>query len=208
MAGDRSEDPLDEHSVAPDPLDQFDAWYRDAVEALGEGAAAMAVATATPDGAPSVRMVLLRGFDARGFVFYTSYESRKADELAANPRAALLFHWPVLARQIRIEGPVERVTREESAAYFASRPRGHQLSAWASYQSAPVPDRAALEAQLAEVEARFAGQDVPLPDHWGGYRVAPEVIELWASRADRLHDRVRSTRQPGDGGWLIERLAP
>lgn len=207
MAGDRSEDALDEGSVAPDPLDQFDAWYRDAVEALGEGAAAMAVATATPDGIPSVRMVLLRGFDARGFVFYTSYESRKADDLAANPRAALLFHWPALARQVRIEGPVERVSREESTAYFASRPRGHQLSAWASHQSTPVPDRAALEAQLADAEARFAGQDVPLPDHWGGFRVAPEVVELWTSRADRLHDRVRYTRA-ADGGWLIERLAP
>jgi pyridoxamine 5'-phosphate oxidase len=151
-------------------------------------------------------MVLLRGFDARGFVFYTSYASRKADELAVNRRAALLFHWPALARQVRIEGPVARVSREESAAYFASRPRGHQLSAWASHQSAPVADRAELEARLAEVEARFAGEDVPLPEHWGGYRVAPEVVELWTSRADRLHDRVRYTR--GRDGWVIERLGP
>jgi len=208
MAGDRSEDPLDERAVAGDPLVQFAAWYDAAVAALGDGAAAMAVATAAPDGVPSVRMVLLRGFDERGFVFYTSYVSCKAADLAANPRAALLFHWPALARQVRIEGPVARVSPGESAAYFASRPRGHQLSAWASRQSAPVADRAALEASLADVEARFAGRDVPRPEQWGGYRVTPETVELWTSRADRLHDRVRYTRAAPGSGWVIERLGP
>lgn len=204
----RPDEPLDEHAVARDPLVQFAEWYRAAVEAIGDGAAAMAAATATPDGRPSVRMVLLRGFDDRGFVFYTSYESRKAADLAPNPRAALLFHWPVLARQVRVEGRVERVGDEESAAYFASRPRGHQLSAWASHQSAPVADRAALEASLAAVEARFAGRPVPRPEHWGGYRVVPEVVELWTSRTDRLHDRVRYSRATGGPGWEIERLGP
>jgi pyridoxamine 5'-phosphate oxidase len=201
-------DALDEHRVAADPIVQFGEWYRAAVEEMGDGASAMGVATATPDGQPSVRMVLLRGFDARGFVFYTSYESRKAAELARNARAALLFHWPARARQVRIEGPVAPVTRDESAAYFATRPRGHQLGAWASHQSAPVAGRAALEADLAAVEARFAGGPVPLPERWGGYRVAPEQVELWAGRADRLHDRVRYSRAPGAPGWVIERLGP
>jgi pyridoxamine 5'-phosphate oxidase len=157
-------------------------------------------------------VVLLRSLDARGFVFYTSYESRKAAELVENPRAAVLFHWPQLERQVRAEGRVERVSADESSAYFTARPRGHQLSAWASHQSEPVADRAALEARLAAVEARFAGNAVPRPEHWGGYRLVPDVIELWTSRADRLHDRVRYSRRAGAARtaprWEIERLGP
>ncbi len=207
MADPHPEPALDERTVDPDPFVQFRRWYADAVEAVGDGAAAMTVATASASGRPAARMVLLRGFDARGFVFYTSYESRKAAELDRNPWAALLFHWPRLERQVRAEGRVERVDRVESSAYFASRPRGHQLGAWASRQSAPIPDRATLAAELAAVEARFAGEPVPLPATWGGYRVVPETFELWSSRADRLHDRVRYSATPA-GPWVIERLAP
>jgi pyridoxamine 5'-phosphate oxidase len=198
---------LDERTVARDPLDQFRRWYDEASVATGDKAGAMTVATATPDGRPSARVVLLRGFDERGLVFYTSYDSRKAAELAANPRAAAVLYWPELDRQIRVEGTIERVGADESAAYFASRPRGHRLSAWASPQSEPIGDRAVLEARLADVEARFPdGTDVPLPPFWGGYRLAPEVFEFWVSREDRLHDRVRYRRAGRD--WVIERLAP
>jgi pyridoxamine 5'-phosphate oxidase len=200
-------DELDERRVERNPYRQFARWYDDARVATGDRAAAMTIATATPDGRPSARVVLLRGVDDRGFVFYTNYDSRKAEELDANPRAAAVFHWPALERQVRLEGAVARVEPSESAAYFASRPRGHRLSAWASPQSEPIPDRTFLEARLAEVEARFAPEpDVPLPPFWGGFRLAPEVFEFWMSRPDRLHDRVRYRRDAT--GWVIERLAP
>jgi pyridoxamine 5'-phosphate oxidase len=203
VSGFPAETRLDE--VDPDPLRQFASWLA-AEEAAGVRAPeAMALATAA-GGAPSLRMVLLRGFDERGFVFYTSYESRKARELEDNARAALLFHWARLGRQVRIEGRVELAGRAESEAYFATRPRGHQLAAWASRQSAPVT-RDELEAAVAELERRFAGTEVPLPPTWGGYRVEPGAYEFWQHRADRLHDRFAYARQP-DGAWRIERLAP
>jgi len=195
---------LDETAVDPDPLRQFAAWFEEAGAAGVRAPEAMALATATSDGRPSVRMVLLKGFDERGFVFFTGYESRKGAELAANPRAALLFHWDALGRQVRIEGTVERVSKAESDAYFRSRPRGAQISATVSPQSRVVESRASLEALAAELEA--GGDDIPRPPTWGGFRVRPETYELWQHRANRLHDRLRYRRN--GGGWTIERLAP
>lgn len=201
-------DAFDERSVDPDPFRQFAAWYADAEAATDDRAAAMVIATATSDGRPSARVVLLRGVDERGFVFFTNYGSRKSDELAENAHAAGLFYWRELDRQIRVEGPTTKIAPDESDAYFAQRPRGHQVGAWASPQSAPISDRAALQARFDEAEDRFAddGRPVPRPDFWGGYRLAPVTFEFWQNRADRLHDRVRYARR--DGGWLIERLAP
>jgi pyridoxamine 5'-phosphate oxidase len=200
-------DELDAATVERDPFRQLDRWYEEARAATGDKAAAMTVATATRDGRPSARVVLLRGLDERGLVFYTNYDSRKAGELDANPHAAAVFHWPALERQVRVEGTIARVSTEESAAYFAGRPRGHRLGAWASPQSETIPDRASLEARLANVEARFPdGVEVPLPPFWGGYRIAPATFEFWCSRSDRLHDRIRYRWV--DGGWVIERLAP
>ncbi len=203
--------PFDEHTVDPSPFRQFERWFAEAQDATDDRAAAMTIATATPDGRPSARVVLLRGFDDRGPVFYTNYDSRKAEELELNPRAAALFYWPQLDRQVRIEGTVARVSRDESEEYFAHRPRGHQIGAWASPQSAAIPDRAFLQSLFDDAEARFAdpGTEVPLPPFWGGYRLMPEVFEFWVNRADRLHDRVRY-RQSGTGGgeWVRERLAP
>jgi pyridoxamine 5'-phosphate oxidase len=201
-------DVFDERSVDPDPYRQFASWYADAEVATEDKAAAMTIATASPDGHPSARVVLLRGFDERGLVFYTNYDSRKAEELEANPYAAALFYWPQLDRQVRAEGPVTRVAHDESVEYFAGRPRGHQVGAWASPQSAPIADRAFLESLFDEAETRFADPsvDVPLPPFWGGYRLEPELFEFWVNRADRLHDRIRY-RKAGDG-WVIDRLAP
>jgi pyridoxamine 5'-phosphate oxidase len=193
-----------ESQVDPDPLRQFARWFEEAAAAGVAMPEAMALATATGDGRPSVRMVLLKGFDERGFSFYTGYESRKGRELAENPRAALLFHWP--RRQMRIEGPVERLTAEESDAYFASRPRGSRLSAIASRQSEVVSSREELEVRVAELDERFAGAEPPRPDRWGGFRLVPETYELWQHRDDRLHDRLRY-RRDGDA-WLVERLSP
>ena len=169
--------------------------------------APVALATADERGRPSVRMVLLRGVDDRGFVFHTNYESRKGRELTANPHAALCFHWPMLDEQIRIDGTVERLADDESDEYFDSRPRGSQLGAWASRQSEVLASREALEEEYRQVEARFAGQPVPRPPFWGGYRLHPTRIEFWYGRPDRLHDRVVYTRQP-DGSWRIGRLYP
>ena len=190
-----------EGDVAPDPLEQFRRWF-----AAADDDNRMALATAAPDGSPSVRMVLLKGADDQGFVFFTGYGSRKGGELEANPRAALLFHWAVLGRQVRVEGPVERVSVEESDAYFATRPRGAQLAATASRQGRVLANRAELDEAVADLEREHAGRDVPRPEHWGGYRLRPELYEFWQHRDDRLHDRLRYTR--GGEGWRLERLSP
>ena len=196
---------LAEADVDADPVVQFGRWFEQATQAGLLEPSAMTLATATPDGRPSARMVLLRGFDQRGFCFYTNYESRKAAELAANPRAALVFWWGELERQVRIEGTVERTSRAESEAYFASRPPGSQLSAAASPQSRVI-DRGTLERRVAELATSLPDGEVPLPDFWGGYRLTPEVVEFWQGRPNRLHDRLRY-RRAGDA-WVIERLAP
>jgi pyridoxamine 5'-phosphate oxidase len=190
-----------------DPIRQFTAWFTDAAGVGLPDANAMSLATAAADGTPSVRVVLLKGFDERGFVFFTNYKSEKARDLEANARAALALYWTQLERQIRISGTVERTSREESAHYFHSRPLGSQLGAWVSHQSKVIDARKVLDARLAEMEERFGRGEIPLPPHWGGYRVQPVMMEFWQGRANRLHDRFRYTRQ-GDGTWSIERLAP
>jgi pyridoxamine 5'-phosphate oxidase len=192
-------------ALADDPLEQFRLWYSEA-EAAGAVADAAALATATADGRPSVRMVLVKRADASGFGFHTNVESRKAGELAVNPRAALLFHWRELGRQVRVEGAVERVRDAEAEAYFRTRSAESRLAAWASPQSRPLASRAELDARYREAEARFGGGEVPLPPHWGGFRVVPDVYEFWQHGEHRLHDRVRYERK--DGGWRRQRLAP
>lgn len=198
--------PLRRRQLDPDPLRQFAAWYEEARAAGEPMPEAAALATATCDGRPSVRMVLLKGFDARGFVFFSGYESRKGRELAANPRAALCFYWHGLGRQARLEGPVERTSREESEAYFSSRPLGAQLSAFVSRQSEPVASRDELEAAVEALRARIGDGPVPLPGHWGGFRLVPDEYEFWQHREDRLHDRFRYSRDAV--AWRIERLSP
>ena len=199
--------PLREEDVDADPIAQFHAWSAAAAEAGVTMPEAAAVATASGDGAPSVRMVLVKQADERGLVFFTNYESRKARELALNPAAALLFYWDPLGRQVRIEGTVERTSPEESAAYIRSRARGSQLSALSSPQSRPVESRAWLEARVADLTERYADAELPLPQAWGGFRLTPATFEFWQNRADRLHDRLLYRRRP-EGGWAIERLAP
>jgi pyridoxamine 5'-phosphate oxidase len=189
----------------PDPFTRLRAWLEEARAVVGDPHV-MTLATATPEGKPSARVVLLRDLDGLGLTFFTNRTSRKGDELRANPRAAIVLHWWELGRQVRVEGSVEEISLEESAAYWATRPRGSQIAAWASPQSRPLTDRAALDARVTETEEHFDGQGVPLPPFWGGYRLIPESIELWTHRDDRLHDRVRYTRE--DGGWRSERLAP
>jgi pyridoxamine 5'-phosphate oxidase len=188
------------------PLTVFQSWLDEARAAEGPNAEAFAVATATPAGEPSVRIVLMKGFDERGIVFFTNYSSRKGLELEQNPRAALLFHWPALGRQVRVEGRVTRVDRAESEAYARSRPRESQLSALASPQSEPVPGREWLERRVEELDREHAGAELPVRDDWGGYRVEPQVWEFWQHRDNRLHDRHRYERTAD--GWLVERLAP
>jgi pyridoxamine 5'-phosphate oxidase len=192
--------------VTPAPFDQVRSWLDHAQTSGLLGWDTAIVATATPDGRPSARAVLLRGFDDRGFVFFTDTRSRKGRELAANPRAALVMTWAPMERQIRAEGPVEFVSPEESDAYFARRPRGHQLGAWASRQSQVLGHRSELEQRLAEVQQEFEGRDVPRPPYWGGYRLIPDEIELWEGRPDRLHHRARYRRGPD--GWRADFLWP
>lgn len=198
---------LDEQSVERDPFAQFHRWFTEAQAAGVLEPNAMTLATASAAGAPTARIVLLKGATAEGFTFFTDYRSRKGADLEANPAACLLFFWPELERQIRIEGRVGRLDRAASADYFSSRPLGSQLGAWASYQSQPLRGgRAELEARLQEVTARYGGQPVPLPPHWGGYLLRPEAVEFWQGRPSRLHDRIRYCRR-GDG-WPIDRLSP
>jgi pyridoxamine 5'-phosphate oxidase len=197
---------LAESDVARDPTEQFRRWFDAALDAGLHEPNAMTVATATPEGRPSARVVLLKGFDGRGFVFYTNYEGRKGRELEENNRAALLFYWGELERQVRIEGTVSRVPKAESDAYYASRPLGSRLGAWASEQSRPAEGRDVLEMRLRELEREYEDRHVPRPPFWGGYRVEPEVVEFWQGRENRLHDRLVYRRE--DGGWKIERLQP
>ncbi|HTU92716.1 MAG TPA: pyridoxamine 5'-phosphate oxidase [Gemmataceae bacterium] len=198
---------LSEADVDADPLHQFEKWFGQALAVQLPEPNAMTLATATPDGQPSARVVLLKAFDASGFTFFTNYDSRKGRELSANPRAALLLFWPELQRQVRIEGTVERVSEAESDAYFRSRPLGSRLGAWASGQSEVIASRDVLEQRVRELMQRFPDGDVPCPSHWGGYRVRPLAIEFWQGRPDRLHDRLRYRRVQPDG-WRLERLSP
>jgi pyridoxamine 5'-phosphate oxidase len=190
-----------------DPLARVREWYEAALASGLPEANAMALATASPDGAPSVRIVLLKGIDDRGIRFFTNYESRKGRELDANPRAAVTLYWQPLGRQIRMEGPVERISPEESDAYYASRERESRLGAWASRQGRPIASRDDLLAAFADAGERYPADDVPRPAYWGGYRLVPDAVELWEGRPNRLHDRVHFLRDPG-GGWRTERLSP
>lgn len=199
---------LETADLTPDPMDLFRHWWHEAIEAEIEEANAMTLATANGKGQPSARIVLLKGLHPEGFEFFTNYESDKAKEMAENPRVALLFFWKEMERQVRIEGRVEKVSKERSEKYFQSRPRGSQIGAWTSPQSRIIPDRSVLEASAKEVEEKYADIDpLPVPDHWGGYIVRPQIIEFWQGRADRLHDRFRYALQH-DGRWAINRLAP
>ncbi len=191
-----------------DPIEQFATWFSTAVSSELPDANAISLATATPEGKPSARIVLLKGFDQRGFVFFTNYQSNKGRELESNPWAAFVVYWAQLERQVCVGGRVEKTSREESKTYFDGRPRGSKLGAWVSHQSEVIDARRILDARLAEMTERFAGQDdIKLPPHWGGYRIVPATIEFWQGRANRLHDRFRYTRLPDDS-WTIERLAP
>ena len=197
---------LDRRDLLPDPLAQFALWYKEAQQSTVALPHAMVLATADAQGRPSARMVLLKECDQRGFVFYTNSKSHKGRDLSQNPRAALVFHWEPLRKQVRVEGAVERVSSEEADAYFATRPRGSQLGAWASPQSETIPDRTALERETDQLEAHYAERDVPRPPHWNGYRVCPDTLEFWVDRASRLHDRFEYRRS--SQGWQIRQLAP
>jgi pyridoxamine 5'-phosphate oxidase len=197
-----------EKDLAKDPFRQFEKWFQEAEAAKLIEPNAMTLATTGADGRPSARTVLLKGVDGRGFVFFTNYESRKGRELAHIPRASLVFPWLALERQVVVEGAVTRVSREESEAYFHSRPRASQLGAWVSQQSGVITGRSVLEDSMKALEEKYAGKEVPLPPHWGGFRVAPETVEFWQGRRGRLHDRLRFRRDSKTGEWSVERLAP
>ena len=197
---------LDEKSIDRDPIRQFQTWFNDAIAAKLPMPDAMTLATATPDGKPSARMVLLKQVDDDGFVFYTNYHSAKAAQLDANPFAALVFYWTQLDRQVRVEGSVTKTSPEESRDYFRTRPRESQIGAWASEQSEPVENRELLDQRMHDYEERFEGEDVPRPHSWGGYAIHPERIEFWQGRPNRMHDRIEFTRQ--NGGWALRRLQP
>jgi pyridoxamine 5'-phosphate oxidase len=197
---------LSEEGAGDDPFALFHTWFQDAIGSGVYLPESMALGTATTDGKPSVRMVLLKGYDKSGFVFFTNYESRKAAELEANPEATLAFHWAVLQRQVRLEGCARRISHEESEAYFHSRPRGSQIGAWASRQSRPLATRETLEKKVREYEAEFEGGEVPLPPFWGGYRLEPRSMEFWQGRANRLHDRIEFLKE--EGSWVRRRLYP
>ena len=198
---------LAEKDLAKDPFRQFEKWFQEAEAAKIPEPNAMVLATANREGRPSSRAVLLKGLDGRGFVFYSNHESRKGRELDANPQATLLFPWFGLERQVIVEGAVTKVAREESEAYFHSRPQASQLAAWVSQQSSVISGRKVIEESMRELEKKYAGLTVPLPAHWGGWRLAPETVEFWQGRRSRLHDRLRYRREK-DGGWSVERLAP
>ena len=198
---------LNEKDVDPSPFKQFEVWFKQAESAVRILPNAMTLATAAGDGKPSARVVLLKGFDEQGFVFYTNYESQKGTELDENPVAALCFYWAELGRQVRITGAATRTSSEESAAYFETRPIDSQLGAWVSNQSEVISSREVLEQKMKELENEYQGKRIPLPPYWGGYRVAPFVVEFWQNRASRLHDRIRY-RRLSDSNWAIERLAP
>jgi len=197
---------LDEQTIDPDPIKQFQIWFNDAITAKLPLPEAMTLATATPDGKPSARMVLLKQVDHDGFVFFTNYRSAKAEQLDANPYAALVFYWSQLDRQVRVEGSVVRTSEQESRDYFKTRPRESQIGAWASAQSQAISGRDVLERRAQELEDLYAGREVDCPEYWGGYRLRPERIEFWKSRIGRLHDRILYQRDPF--GWSISRLAP
>jgi pyridoxamine 5'-phosphate oxidase len=197
---------ISELTVSKDPFALFHDWFDAAKRAGLTLPEAMTLATATKDGIPSARMMLLKGYSEAGFVFYTNYESRKSGELLENPHAAIVLHWPTLQRQIRIEGDIQRMSADESATYFGTRPRGSQIGAWSSKQSSPLADRAELERQVRKYKLQFENSEVPIPPFWGGFRLKPQRIEFWQGRVDRLHDRVRYTRDGGN--WRIERLYP
>jgi len=212
---DYARESLDESDVRPDPVEQFDFWFKQALAAELPEANAMTLSTVSAQGRPTGRIVLIKGYDARGFVFYTNYNSRKGHEIDANPFASLLFFWVALERQVRIDGRMEKISPADSDAYFSSRPLGSRIGAWASPQSQVIPGRQWIERSVDEVTQRFApqGESIPRPAHWGGYRMVPEALEFWQGRPSRLHDRIRYVRNPGAAAtgqpeWRIERLAP
>jgi pyridoxamine 5'-phosphate oxidase len=198
---------LDESVIAPDPIAQFTTWWNEAISSELDEVNAMTLATASKEGLPDARIVLLKSYDEQGFVFFTNYNSRKGDELAENPRATLVFFWRELQRQVRISGTVEKTAAADSDAYFQSRPEGSRIGAWASPQSEVIASRTVLDAHIKAITADFAGKTIQRPPHWGGYVVKPETVEFWQGRSSRMHDRLRYTKKAGRN-WLIERLAP
>jgi pyridoxamine 5'-phosphate oxidase len=202
-----TQETLDEQLIDRDPIAQFKRWFADAVAAGLPLPEAMSLSTITPEGKPTARMVLLKRVDVEGFVFFTNYRSAKARELAVNPNASLVFFWPQLERQVRVEGVVRKTSAAESREYFATRPRGSQIGAWASPQSEVIPGREVLEQRRADLEEAYRDREIPRPEHWGGYSLKPERIEFWKGRRDRLHDRILYVRE-SDGSWTIQRLAP